>query len=245
MSGRRIQAALSAFITRALDPALCLGCAHVLEPGQYFCDACGLTLECVPQPCTLCGLENHSSDPRGSNPVCARCLYDPPRWQKLIAPLIYQGIGRDLLIQLKYSEGLHLANALATRLVEYFRRSRPQPEVLLPVPLHRERLLDRGYNQAFEIARILSSMLDIPLDTRSLLRIRHTESQSGLSASKREKNILGAFAYEPADVYTHVAVVDDIVTTGSTANEISKTLHRAGVSNVEIWGLARVLGIKG
>jgi ComF family protein len=242
MSGRQIQAALRAFITRALDPALCLGCAHVLEPGQYFCDACGLSLECVPQPCTLCGLENQGSESRDSNPICARCLYDPPRWKKLIAPLIYQGFSRDLLIQLKFSEGLHLANSLATHLVEHFRHSRPQPEVLLPVPLHRERLLERGYNQAFEIARILSQLLDIPLDKHSLLRIRHTESQSGLSASKRARNILGAFAYEPGKVYTHVAVVDDIVTTGATANEIAKTLHKAGVNNVEIWGLARVLG---
>lgn len=243
MSGRRIGTALNALITRALDPALCLGCAHLLEPGHYFCDVCGLTLECVPQPCTLCGLENHSCDPRGNNPVCARCLYDPPRWQKLIAPLKYQGIGRDLLIQLKFSEGLHLANSLSTHLVEHFRRSRPQPEVLLPVPLHRERLLDRGYNQAFEIARILSRLLDIPLDTRALSRIRDTVSQAGLSAHQREKNILKAFAYEASTPYSHVAIVDDIVTTGSTANEITKTLHRAGVTYVEIWGLARVLGI--
>ncbi len=237
MSGRQIQAALKTFLTRALDPALCLGCAHVLEPGKYFCETCGLSLERVPQPCLLCGLENQSG-----NTICARCLYDPPRWQKLIAPLIYQGFSRDLIIQLKFSEGLHLANSLTTHLIEHFRQSKPLPEVLLPVPLHRKRLLDRGYNQAFEIARILSRLLDIPLDTRSLLRIRHTESQSGLSASKREKNILNAFAYEPVEVYTHVAIVDDIVTTGSTANEIAKTLRRAGVTNIEIWGLARVLG---
>lgn len=237
MSGRQIRATLRAFITRALDPALCLGCAHLLKPGQYFCQACGSTLKRVLRPCTLCGIENPSSDP-----ICARCLYDPPRWQKMIAPLIYQGFSRDLLLQLKFSESLHLANSLTHHLITRFRQSKPLPEVLLPVPLHRNRLLDRGYNQAFEIARILSQLLDIPLDKRSLLRIRHTESQSGLSAAKREKNILGAFAYQPTAVYKHVAVVDDIVTTGSTANEISKTLHKAGVKNVEIWGLARVLG---
>ena len=237
MSGRQIRATLHSLITRFLDPALCLGCSHGLKPGLYFCDACGNTLEPVPQACMLCGLENQTR-----HSICARCLYDPPRWQKMIAPLIYQGFSRELLIRLKFSDGLNLANSLVTHLIEHFRHSRPPPEVLLPVPLHRERLLDRGYNQAFEIARILSSLLDIPLDNCSLIRIRHTESQSGLSASKREINILRAFAYDPALPYRHVAVVDDIVTTGSTANEITKTLHKVGVKNVEIWGLARVLG---
>ena len=235
MSGRQIRATLNALITRALDPGLCLGCTHALKPGHYFCDACGNTLECIPRPCSLCGLENHSSEP-----ICARCLYDPPRWQKMIAPLIYQGFSRDLLLQLKFSEGLHLANSLVTHLIEHFRNSKPAPEVLLPVPLHRNRLLERGYNQAFEIARILSRLLDIPVDTRVLHRIRDTDSQSGLTANQREKNILKAFNYDVSKPYSRVAVVDDIVTTGSTVNEITKTLHRGGIKHVEIWGVARV-----
>jgi ComF family protein len=183
----------------------------------------------------LCGLENQTS---GSQ--CAACLYDPPRWQKLVAPLIYQGLARDLLIQLKFAESLHLANSLASSVIHYFRDSKPLPEALLPVPLHRNRLLTRGYNQAFEIARTLSHMLDIPVDTSALCRIRDTDSQAGLSANQRQKNILRAFAYKASKPYSHVAIVDDIVTTGSTANEITRTLHRAGVEHVEIWGLARV-----
>jgi len=158
----------------------------------------------------------------------------------MTAPLIYQGLTRDLLIQLKFAESMYLANSLVSATIDYFRASKPVPEVLLPVPLHRNRLLDRGYNQAFEIAQSLSQLLDIPVDTRALCRIRDTDSQSGLSAYQREKNILKAFAYDASAPYSHVAVVDDIVTTGSTANEITKTLHRAGVRRVEIWGLARV-----
>jgi len=141
---------------------------------------------------------------------------------------------------LKYAESLHPANSLVTRLIDYYRNISPAPEVLLPVPLHQQRLLDRGYNQAFEIARILSQLLDIQVDTRALRRIRDTTSQSGLSASKRRKNILHAFVYQPKTPYVHVAVVDDIITTGSTANEITKTIHSAGCPQVEIWGLARV-----
>lgn len=144
------------------------------------------------------------------------------------------------MIQLKFHESLFLANCLVSYLIKHFRQSNARPEVLIPVPLHRNRLIDRGYNQAFEIANILSKQLNIPIDTQALKRIRHTESQLGLSANQREKNILKAFEYQSDIEYSHVAVVDDIVTTGSTANEITKTLHRAGVSNVEIWGLARV-----
>ena len=99
---------------------------------------------------------------------------------------------------------------------------------------------ERGFNQAYEISRILSSRLDIELDYKTLTRIRNTEAQAGLSSNQREKNILKAFSCEKTD-YRHVAVIDDIITTGSTANEITKTLHRAGIERVDIWGLARVV----
>jgi len=236
MSGRRIQNCFQLLAVHLLDPALCLGCAYELEAGQFFCINCITELKLLDNPCTLCGLENQS---RGSH--CSACLYDPPRWQKLVAPLNYHGLARDLLIQFKFADNVHLANSLVSSVIHHFRPCNPRPEVLLPVPLHRKRLLDRGYNQAFEIARIMSHFLDIPIDTHALSRIRDTESQSGLSANQREKNILRAFTYRAsAQRYSHVAVVDDIVTTGSTANEITKTLHRAGVQHVEIWSLARV-----
>ena len=235
MSGRRIQTRIQRLTSHLLNPALCLGCAHELDYGQSFCSSCTNHLVIHANPCILCGLENQTS---GS--TCAVCLYDPPRWQKMLAPLRYQGLARDLLIQLKFAESLHLANSLVSNVIQHFKASNPLPDVLLPVPLHRKRLLDRGYNQAFEIARILSHLLNIPVDTSALHRSRDTTSQSGLSASQREKNILKAFTCQASSTYSHVAVVDDIVTTGSTANEITKILHRAGIDRVEIWGLARV-----
>ena len=235
MSGRRILARLQILSAQLLSPALCLGCAHQLKAGQFFCTACITELSLFNNPCSLCGLENQTSRDH-----CAACLHKPPGWQKLVAPLIYQGLARDLLIQLKFAQSLHLATSLVGSLIHHFEADKPAPEVLLPVPLHRKRLLDRGYNQAFEIARALAQLLDIPVDTRALCRTRDTDSQSGLSASQRQKNIRNAFVYQPTRPWSHVAVVDDIVTTGSTANEITRTLHRGGVECVEIWGLARV-----
>ncbi len=218
-----------------LDPRLCPGCKHAPESSQEFCSGCYPRLLKVINPCQLCGLENHNDAK-----ICAACLYDPPRWQNMIAPWQYRGLTRELLLQLKFSESLHLANSLVSTVVEHFDNTTTQPEVLLPVPLHQNRLFERGFNQAYEIARVLSSRLDLKLDYRTLTRIRNTEAQAGLSSNQREKNILKAFNCAKTD-YRHVAVVDDIITTGSTANEITKTLHRAGVDRVDIWGLARVV----
>ena len=236
MSGRQFRTSISNAFSYLLDPGLCIGCGQSLRPSQKFCPVCASLLECISHACILCGQENQSS---GS--VCAACLYDPPRWQKLTAPLYYRNFSRDLLIQLKFGESLYLANSLVNHLISHFKPGDSCPEVLLPVPLHKSRLINRGFNQALEIAQVMSRMLDIPIDTQALRRVRHTERQLGLSASQREKNILKAFSYKPTSKYSHVVVVDDIITTGSTANEITKTLHRAGVKNVEIWGLARVI----
>jgi ComF family protein len=166
-------------------------------------------------------------------------LLNPPRWQKMIAPLQYRGLARDYLIQLKFAQALHLAKTLTLHNLDSFRQSLPKPEVLIPVPLYRDRLLERGYNQALEVAAVCSRALGIPVDRHSLIRLRATESQSGLNARQRRLNMRRAFAYTTTRQYRHVAVVDDIVTTGSTAGEITRELHKAGVEYVEIWALAR------
>jgi len=231
----KVRTLAASILARTIDPKLCPGCAHQLNSSQKFCPRCLERLKSVANACRLCGLEN-----QGDGDICAACLYDPPRWQRLIAPLQYRSLARELLLQLKFGESLYHANNLVSTVIKSFESTTP-PEVLLPVPLHHNRFIHRGFNQAFEIARILSAQLNIPLDTRTLLRIRDTEAQAGLTENQREKNILKAFACANAATYRHVAVVDDIVTTGSTANEITKTLHRAGVETVEIWGLARVI----
>jgi ComF family protein len=235
MSGRQFRVLISQVWNYLLDPKLCVGCGHSLQPLQYFCIGCMSLLDCVKPACKLCGLENQTT-----HSICPACLHQPPRWCKIIAPLIYHNFSRDLLIQLKFNENLYLANSLVSHLIKRFQLNNDYPEVLIPVPLHQNRFIDRGYNQAYEIANILSRKLNIPIDVQALKRIRHTESQLGLSAHQRAKNILKAFKYESVTQYSHVAVVDDIITTGSTANEVTRTLHHAGVTKVEIWGLARV-----
>ena len=226
-------------IVRGLDyllsPGLCLACGAALDDAESLCFSCREHLRRVPNPCRHCGQPNSAG-----GQTCPACLLNPPRWQRMIAPLQYRGLARDYVLQLKFGEALHLSKTLCRHCSEPFRACRPRPEVLLPVPLHRERLRERGYNQAFEIAAVWSRMFGIPVERRALCRRRATASQSGLGAAQRTRNVRGAFSFDNRRGWRHVAIVDDIVTTGSTAGEITRSLHRGGVEYVEVWALARV-----
>ncbi len=235
MSGRQPGLSLKQLCKRLLAPGLCLGCGVALDAGASFCASCREQLLLIPNPCDYCGQPNPVA-----GPVCPACLLNPPRWQKMIAPLEYRGLTREYLHRLKYDDALYLGEILCRRCLAPLARAAPLPQALLPVPLHRSRLLERGYNQALEIALTWSAELDIPVERQLLSRIRATESQACLSAAQREHNLRGAFACAPRRPYRHVAIVDDIVTTGSTADEITRLLHRNGVDCVEVWALARV-----
>jgi ComF family protein len=234
MSGRQLLRGFTRILEQLLAPGVCLGCG--CDPGDtsLLCASCSERLEPVPNPCLACAQPNPLD-----GTVCPACRLNPPRWQKLIAPLHYTGATREYLLQLKHAQATHFARALCRHSLDRVRQSLPRPEVLLPVPLHRSRLLERGYNQAQEIARIWAADLDLPVDCRSLSRVRATPLQAGLSASQRADNVRQAFDYAPRRRYRHVALVDDIVTTGSTVAEITRVLHREGVEYVEVWALAR------
>jgi ComF family protein len=235
MSGRQLLRGITRCLEQLLAPGVCLGCGCDPGDSNSLCTSCQGCIQPVPNPCQYCAQPNPLA-----GIICPACRLNPPRWQKMIAPLQYRGITRDYLLQLKHSQATHFAKGLCRHSLEKFRANFPRPQVLLPVPLHRERLLERGYNQAHEIARIWSADLDIPLDRHALKRTRATALQSGLSALQRKDNLRQAFAYEPQRDYRHVAIVDDIVTTGSTVDEITRVLHREGVEFVEVWALARV-----
>jgi ComF family protein len=234
MSGRQLWRGVTRCLEHLLAPGVCLGCGSDPGGSGSLCETCGDRIARVPGPCQYCGMPNPIE-----GLICPACRLNPPAWQKMIAPLEYRGITREYLLRLKRSEEIYLAESLCRLALPRFRQSLPRPQALLPVPIYRDRLLERGYNQAREIARIFSADLDIPVDRHSLSRIRATPPQSGLSAAQRKTNVRQAFACSPRRDYRHVAVVDDIVTTGSTAAEITRLLHRAGVEHVEVWALAR------
>ena len=235
MSGRQLLRGFTRCLEQLLAPGVCLGCGCDPGDNNSLCSSCCARIQRVPNPCQYCGQPNPVA-----GMVCPACRLNPPRWQKMIAPLQYCGITRDYLLELKRSQATHLARSLCRYSLDAFRQHWPKPQILLPVPLDRERLLERGYNQAHAIARIWSADLDIPVDRLALTRTRATAPQSGLSVNQRRLNLRQAFACSTRRNYRHVAIVDDIVTSGSTVDEITRVLHREGVEFVEVWALARV-----
>lgn len=141
---------------------------------------------------------------------------------------------------LKFQGSLHQGRLLGELLVRSLQaRALPRPELLVPVPLHSGRIRARGYNQALEIARWVARALALPLDSASCRRMRATAAQSDLPLEERRRNIRGAFTLVRPLGVRHVALLDDVVTSGATVSELTKVLKRAGVARVDVWAVAR------
>ena len=145
-----------------------------------------------------------------------------------------------LIQHMKFKQGLDLANYLGGMLSELFLKDNAAlPDCIIPVPLHCRRLISRGYNQSVELARPLSRQLDIKLDMSSCKRVRATMPQADLPAKKRKGNVRNAFSVTEACDYDHVLLVDDVITTGSTVNELARMLSLAGVRRIDVLAVAR------
>lgn len=205
------------------DGELCAGCRRELPYNASCCARCA-----VPLP-----------EAKGEL-VCGTCTQQPPPYDRALSLLSYAYPADRLIQRLKFNAQLHLAQLLGERLAEHIARHVTQPpQVILPVPLHRTRLRERGFNQALELARPIARRLDIPLDYRSGTRVRATAAQSLLPAAQRRRNIKGAFQITTPLAARHVAIVDDVMTTGHTVEEFTSTLRKAGAEKIDVWVLAR------
>ncbi len=178
--------------------------------------------------------------------LCRNCEIDLP-WvgtlsNNIIAVFYYQYPIDHLIGALKFANKLIYAKILgelmADRLVDCY-KSESLPEVIVPVPLHKHRLRERGYNQALELARPIAKQLNIPIDFNSCVRIKHTEAQSLIPAKQRQKNVKNAFEVSKNFSAQHVAIIDDVITTGSTIKELSNVLLQSGVSRIDLWCCAK------
>ena len=176
--------------------------------------------------------------------VCGTCLTTPPPFDAALAAVDYRPPWDRLVTAFKFHGALDLAAVFADAIVgAERRRAAARPALVLPVPLGAARWRERGYNQAWELARRVARRLDLVAEPDLLLRLRETAHQLALPLAERAGNVRGAFAVEPrrrAELRgRHVAIVDDVMTTGSTAAEIAGVLRQAGAATVEIWVLAR------
>lgn len=217
---------------------LCLLCRQPCDDQPLLCRWCQQSLHQPCRKCRLCAtpLPEHQA---GNELLCGRCQRRPPPWERLQVIGDYQ-IPYSLLIpRLKYSGQILLAPLLARLLADHLEGDDP-PEAIIPVPLHWWRQSWRGFNQAEEIGTALGELTGIPCDTRLLRRIRATPQQTRLSAGQRRRNLRGAFQIAPHH-YRHVALLDDVVTTGATAGQLTRLLHESGITEVEVWAICRTL----
>jgi ComF family protein len=220
---------------RVLLPPRCLLCGTAGD-GRDLCGGCATDLAVNRPACQRCALPLAVAAP-----LCAACVKTAPPFTLAWAPFRY-GHPLDLLeARFKFRADLAAGRVLADLLVERARLDEPPiPDAIVPVPLHRTRLRARGYNQALELARPLARAFGIPLRHDLLLRARATDAQSALDAKARRRNVRGAFVFaDGAPLPAHVALFDDVMTTGATLREAALTLRRAGVARVDAWVLAR------
>ncbi len=170
---------------------------------------------------------------------CGHCLSNAPAFDETHAPFIYQGAIRYLITSLKFNSAYQNARLLGQLLAEHLAHTASAPESVIPVPLHPFRYQERGFNQAIEIARTVTQELGLPLDLTSCRRLRNTKQQTSLSARQRHRNMKQAFAVAKPLKAKHVAILDDVMTTGSTTHELALALKQAGVEKVDVWVCAR------
>ena len=207
----------------------CFVCRGATE--SVLCTQCEAELPRLERPlCPRCALES----PRGE--LCGRCLSQAPAYDATQAALAYEFPADALVQALKFRRELALAPLLAALLAEKLRGERV--DLVVPVPLSRERLRRRGYNQALEIARhVRGGTLELALCERT----REAPPQMELPYAERQRNVRGAFRCTRALIGARVAVVDDVMPTGATLDEMARTLKRAGAVHVVNWVVARTL----
>ncbi len=229
-------------VDRVLDtflPCRCLVCGLSSGPGGL-CVQCTSGLPFCTEACPRCGLPLGA----GRASACGACQRHPPLQNAVFGALWYEFPARQLITRYKFQRNTAAGGALSRLLSEQLvSRKASLPSALVPVPLHPWRLFHRGFNQAYDIARLLGNDLGIKLRGSELRRTRHTPRQSGLEAKARRRNLAGAFYWRGRPLAgDHLALVDDVMTTGSTVRECCKVLKQAGADRVDVWVVARAQG---
>ena len=226
-----------AIIQDCLYPPTCLLCG---DPGGRqldLCSSCTASLPYNTHACRRCGTPLHSSAP--VDHLCGQCQKQPPEFDNTQTLLIYENPASYLIRALKFNAHYPCARLLGTLMAGKLSGVSNKPEQIIPVPLHAQRYHRRGFNQAIEIARPIARILNIPLNLACCSLTRNTPPQARLSAKERKNNLKNAFTVVKAPLANHVAILDDVVTTGTTVDELAKALRRTGVKRIDVWACAR------
>jgi len=224
-------------VQRGLFPTTCVLCGCDAAGELDLCTSCQADLPRVLRPCPRCGLPLATE----AENECGACVTEPPAFTRTLAPFRYEDPVKHLIHALKFNQKLYVARVLGELMAEHCAQQGARPDLIIPVPLHTGRLRARGFNQALELARPVAARLRIPLNVRACVRTRGTAAQSDLPADQRAKNIKGAFKLSAPLRVRRVALIDDVMTTGATVDELARTLTANGVEDVQVWVCARAI----
>lgn len=242
-----LQASLARAAGLALNlllPPRCLKCGAMVDAPGTLCAECWEGVDFLGPPfCAVCGYPFEFEAEEGA--LCASCTRRRPAYWRARAAFRYDDVSRKLILAFKHGDRTDGAPAFARWLVRAGRELLTDADLLIPVPLHWARLFHRRYNQAALLANSLSQASELPVEPTLLVRRRRTSSQGGLSGGARRRNVRGAFALRPGGASRlqgrHVVLIDDVLTTGATAEECAKALLAAGAKAVDVLTLARVV----
>lgn len=227
---------LASIARRFTIPTVCILCHHNHSKPISICESCENLFPILENPCQYC------SRPLPNNDflICGECLRKKPAFDRVITGYRFEEPLRTLLHEFKYTKALHLRPLLVQLMMRAFDSDMALADCIIPIPLHRKRIKQRGFNQAAELAKLLSNRLKIPYNATICQKITNTSTQVGLNAQERRKNLRHSFSAKPS-LYNHVLLIDDLITTGSTANEMAKVLKKQGVMRVDVWCCARAV----
>ena len=225
-----------------LLPPRCPACRTVVAVVGSFCGDCWGELRFITAPmCVRCGVPFEVD--HGPGTTCGACLLRAPRYTAARAALVYYGSARKVLLGFKHSDRDHLARLMVPQMIRAAREWLTPDAVLVPVPLHRWRLLKRGYNQAALLAASIARRSVTPLAVDALERSRATAMSKGMTRTQRATNVRGAFrvAHPEQVAGRSVILIDDVLTTGATVEACARVLRRAGARHVLVLTWARVV----
>lgn len=224
------------FIQAYLLPQSCLLCSHPTHRSIAICPACEDDLPLNKMRCQCCAVPLQTSDPV----LCAGCQLHPPAFHNSHIPLLYSEPVSQWIWHFKFRNDLVKGKAMADLFCESLNVEMiNNVDALIPVPLHPSRIRQRGYNQALWLARQISRQTGIKVDCTLVKRVRKTAAQHDLKYKQRLTNLKGAFEIQNQCSYKSVAIIDDVVTTGTTVNEIARLLAGNGVESIQVWAIAR------
>jgi len=217
---------LRQIINNLLDlilPNYCVLCDHNIKSDDYnLCNTCTSNLPTQNNTCFKCAISLTNT----TDKICGKCQYNPPPWNFAIAPYEYNEQIKFIISSFKYRQHIYLGKTLAKRFIKNLPNSYLKPDLLIPVPLHKKRIAMRKFNQSQQIAKHIGKDLAIKVSVSCCYRVINTPQQAKLNYQQRKDNIKDAFIIKRPEMITnkHIAIVDDVYTTGATLEVISKLI---------------------